>query len=245
MNNDQKGIETKKERDDRRKREKTERDRLIGLKLEQLLEMHDLTQKELSKLVDTSQSQVSRVKNGHGVGADLLGRIADALQVPIGVFYGETNQVDKSEQVWYNVGVGDPVGDSEPPYILHPQRSIPLLSLEACAGWTDFAAREFPMHHAEKMEPSSSLDKDAFWVIADGSMEPRIERGDHILIEPNREAKGGDIVFIVHEGQAMIRRMFISDDKITLVSTKQRTPPIMVERDGFECFRAVRFSREI
>ena len=198
----------------------------------------------MSKKVETSQPHLSRIERGvTSLGLDLGKRIADAFGVPVSELMDD--KMDKPEPIWYNVGAGEPVGDSEPPHILHPRRSIPLLSLEACAGWTDLADREFPMHHAEKQQPSSSLDQDAFWVIADGSMEPRIERGDHILIEPNRQAKGGDIVFVVHEGHAMIRRMYLSDDKITLVSTKQRTPPIMVERDGFECFRAVRFSREI
>ena len=225
----------------------TRLDKITGKNLRRLREERRLTQEKLAELAgNTTQPNLSRIeKRGQGLNPDLGRRLAKAMNISLSELYAEPDQVDKSGQTWYNDSAGAHVGESEAPYILRPRRSIPLLTLEACGDWTDFTDLEFPMRHSEKTQPSLSLDKNAFFVVAGGSMEPRIERGDHVLIEPSRQAKSGDIVFAVHEGEAMIRRMYLSDDTITLVSTKQRTPPITVARAGFECFRAVAVLKEI
>lgn len=131
--------------------------------------------------------------------------------------------------------------ESQPSYNQIEFRPVPVISLTEARDWDDFTDREFPVAIASEYLLAHTNDPNAFYVRAEGdSMAPEIRDGDLVLIEPREQRENGDIVFTHYEGEAVIKKLHITDDgKIILVSLNSEYPPLAVKsKRGFKSFRA-------
>tara|TARA_Y100000310_G_C20681301_1_gene816120 strand:+ start:1473 stop:2081 length:609 start_codon:yes stop_codon:yes gene_type:complete len=77
------------------------------------------------------------------------------------------------------------------------------------------------------------VTRDSFLVEAVGdSMYPEVEEGDLVLAEKDVEAKNGDMVVVIHNETAKIKKFFKGDDRVILQSINPSYPPISAYYSG-------------
>ncbi len=85
------------------------------------------------------------------------------------------------------------------------RRNVPVVSWAAAGAARDY--EDIP-EQIDQTVASESRDRDAFAIIAEGdSMEPRIEAGDLVVLEPHSVPRNGDVVVArLNEGGVLLKR---------------------------------------
>ncbi len=202
-----------------------------------------LSQEAVSTKIGKSFSYMAQVERGRGLPTlETLIHLAEIYgEDPkdyAAVRTGEGRQDKAVESL-----IDEMAKEGQPPYSNNRLEShpVPVISLAAARDWDDFTDKEFPVAIADEYRLAHTNDPNAFYVRAEGnSMVPDIREGDLVLIEPNERPENGDIVFTHCENEAVIKKLYITDDgKIILTSLNSEHPPIAVKsKRSFKSFRA-------
>lgn len=180
-----------------------------------------LNQEELASLIGVHINTISRWENGsRSPDTEMLQKLAQALNTTTGYLLGETDDPARpdlsrpaSKAVMLPESNVRPFrGDLIDVPVLAPQSSV------CCGGGFDLTEVEAEVDWWEPI-PEGWLtgpkgDKSFFITHVEGdSMEPMIEDGERILINPNQDVGHGDIALVCWNGRSMVRGVKFNRDR--------------------------------
>jgi len=71
-------------------------------------------------------------------------------------------------------------------------------------------------------------------VVGESMIEAGIADADYVLVRPQKDAQNGDIVVVLIDGEATVKRFFATDGLITLRPANPTYAPIVIKDDGRE-----------
>lgn len=215
----------------------------MGERIKLAREKKGLKQENLGELISAHTVTISRWERGvNQPNSDMLMRIAHALNTSTAYLLGETDNPERSKDMIHVYEGPDgqlvpeyPKGWDAPPKrsegsnvrnvrgklvnvpVLAPQSSVccgkgfSLADVEAEVDWWE------PI--PESWLTGTKGDKPFFITHVEGdSMEPMIEDGERILINPNQEVAHGDVAIVCWNGRSMVRGVkFERDGAVRLV----------------------------
>lgn len=201
-----------------------------------------LNQEELASLIGVHINTISRWENGsRSPDTEMLQKLAQALNTTTGYLLGETDdparpgalQSTSKAVVLPESNVRPFRGDLIDVPVLAPQSSV------CCGGGFDLTEVEAEVDWWEPI-PEGWLtgprgDKSFFITHVEGdSMEPMIENGERILINPNQEVVHGDIALVCWNGRSMVRGVkFNRDRSVRLIpANKDYDEDVISEEDS-------------
>lgn len=190
-----------------------------------------VTLDELARRSGLSKSYLSmaennnfpRGKNVSPTGETLI-RLATAMEMSIDDL---CDQLDDDVKVVIKM-TGTPVADDVREFKKKWGRKIPVLG-NVAAG--------IPIEMIEDIidyeEIPENMHGEYFGLKINGdSMEPRIYKGDVVIVRQQQDAESGDIVIVAVNGDsATCKRMIKTSDGITLLSLNPKYPPIMLSNE--------------
>lgn len=201
-----------------------------------------LSQEQLGNLVDFHVNTVRRWENGsRSPDAGTLQKLAQALDTTTGYLLGETDdpaRPDFSRPI--SKAVAPPESNVRP--IRGKLIDVPVLAPQSsvcCGGGFDLTEVEAEVDWWEPI-PERWLtgpkgDKSFFITHVEGdSMEPMIEDGERVLINPNQEVVHGDIALVCWNGRSMVRGVkFNRDRSVRLIpANKDYDEDVISEEDS-------------
>lgn len=201
-----------------------------------------LNQEELASLIGVHTNTISRWENGsRSPDAGTLQKIAQALDTTTAYLLGETDdparpgapQAASKAVVLPESNVRPFRGDLIDVPVLAPQSSVccgkgfDLTEVEAEVDWWE------PIPEGWLTGPRG--DKSFFITHVEGdSMEPMIEDGERVLINPNQEVVHGDIALVCWNGRSMVRGVkFNRDRSVRLIpANKEYDEDVISEEDS-------------
>lgn len=206
-----------------------------------------LNQEELASLIGVHINTISRWENGsRSPDMEMLQRLAQALNTTTGYLLGETDDPARPDAPQTASRVTKlpesnirPIrGELIDVPVLAPQSSVccgkgfDLTEVEAEVDWWE------PIPEGWLTGPKG--DKSFFITHVEGdSMEPMIEDGERILINPNQEVGHGDIALICWNGRSMVRGVkFNRDRSVRLIPVnKAYDEDVISEEDALYVLR--------
>lgn len=180
-----------------------------------LKELSERTQQELAREIGVSQGTISNASTGIVPRKlEVLQKFADYFHVSIEELRGGTASARKVS----------------PPGF----REVPVINRAACGRWRDFSDLDYPASHAERHELAPSTDPAAFYVIASGDsmIGAKIEEGDLLLVEPNKEVRDGQIVLARADHGCTVKKFFRHDGYIELRPMNESHKSLIVKNDS-------------
>lgn len=133
------------------------------------------------------------------------------------------------------------------------QRLIPVFDA-SCGKFIDWTDGSYPIGHYPENEPTTSKDKNSFYVRAHGdSMTGRADDrktifdGDLLLVEPSKAINDGDIVFCRNDGKGVtVKKYKHSKDKLHLLPLNDKYDIIVLtSQSRCCCFKITEIKRKI
>lgn len=214
----------------------------LGVRIRELRKQNGLTQSRLGGLIGVDGNTVSRWElEKLGIGKDYVLKIAQALNTSTSYLLGETDDPARPDAPQTASRVTKlpesnirPIrGELIDVPVLAPQSSVccgngfDLTEVEAEVDWWE------PIPESWLTGPSG--DKSFFITHVEGdSMEPMIEDGERILINPNQEVGHGDIALVCWNGRSMVRGVkFNRDRSVRLIpANKEYDEDVISEEDS-------------
>ena len=215
-------------------------------------------QAELAELVGVHETTLRRWEQERDRGPDLdaLKRIAEVLDTSVAYLTGETDNPERSKDTIhvYEGADGQLVPEYPKGWDAPPKRSeganvrnvrdklvnVPVLAPQSsvcCGKGFSLADVETEVDWWEPI-PEAWLtgtkgDKPFFITHVEGdSMEPMIEDGERILINPNQEVQHGDIAIVRWNGRSMVRGVkFERDGATRLVPVNKNYAEDVISRE--------------
>lgn len=201
-----------------------------------------LNQEELASLIGVHINTISRWENGsRSPDMEMLQRLAQALNTTTGYLLGETDDPARPDAPQTASRV-----TKLPESNIRPIRGelidVPVLAPQSsvcCGNGFDLTEVEAEVDWWEPI-PESWLtgprgDKSFFITHVEGdSMEPMIEDGERILVNPNQEVTHGDIALVCWNGRSMVRGVkFNRDRSVRLIpANKEYDEDVIFEEDS-------------
>lgn len=209
-------------------------------KLRQLRKKKGITQRQFAEIIPTSFSTVRRWEGGERQpDLNTIIRIAEVLDTSVAFFTGETDdparpgapQAASKAVVLPESNVRPFRGKLVDVPVLAPQSSIccgkgfNLAEVEAEVDWWE------PIPEGWLTGPKG--DKPFFITHVEGdSMEPMIEDGERILINPNQEVAHGDVAIVCWNGRSMVRGVkFERDGAVRLIPVNKNYGEDMIAKE--------------
>lgn len=222
--------------------------------IRELREKRHLDQGTFVRPLKITQAYLSRLERG-------LALPSEALIERLGKHYGADTEfmsknlaLLKARKSYERYSIDTPLlSDAEaalrilkaPPAVYAlPSRKIPVINRAVCGRWKDSGDLGYPAGHADHYEPSDSKDPNAFFVIAEGDSMVgfKIEEGDLLLVETNRQPENGNIVLALHPDEgATVKKFFRVEGQIELRPGNENYPSIIIKK-GDERFKVYRIS---
>ena len=165
-----------------------------------------MTQEELAlKIGYKTRDTICKVENGkNAIVQSKLIELAKALNTSTDYLLGFTDNVEES-----------------PDNILPIRfKKIPLLG-EIAAGEPIFADQEYGAY----VTAGEDLNADFALKVKGDSMSPRIQNGDVVFIAQQPTVENGQIAAVIIEDEATLKRVYINEDTITLISENAAYAP--------------------
>lgn len=192
----------------------------ISDRVKKLRDLRGLSQGDLAQVIGVDVNTIWRWENGRSSPARSLQKLAQALDTTTAYLLGETDdparpgalQSTSKAVVLPESNVRPFRGDLIDVPVLAPQSSV------CCGGGFDLTEVEAEVDWWEPI-PEGWLtgprgDKSFFITHVEGdSMEPMIENGERILINPNQEVVHGDIALVCWNGRSMVRGVKFNRDR--------------------------------
>jgi SOS-response transcriptional repressor LexA len=202
----------------------------IGQRVKARRREKGMTQKDLAAAVRCSQPMIVNIEQGGHAHERLLRDVSDTLGV---------------EPDWLLTGKGpkessgtksSPAGNVRVEKLSTPYREVPVVSWATAGAARDY--RDLADFLDEKVV-TECKDPNAFAVIVDGdSMEPAVCAGDRVVVSPNTEAQGGDLVIArMRKDHGVYFKKFLRygprAEKVRLTSLNPEYPPLEFELSDF------------
>ena len=205
-------------------------------RLVKIRRMRGLTQEELSRRTRLSRPYISQLERGRS--APTVGTL-ESLARALGVSAASLLDEDDGEMLTPRDEHTAPVFD-------------PGRGRDICAAmFQSITDGEYPPGSGEREEATTSLDPNAFYIVARGESMTGgagrrvIHEGDLLLVEPNKEVRDGDIVLCrllgSSESQALVKmvkhlngkpaRSRRAPRRIALLAINPDYPPLILESD--------------
>lgn len=192
----------------------------ISDRVKKLRDLRGLSQGDLAQVIGVDVNTIWRWENGRSSPARSLQKLAQALDTTTAYLLGEVDdpaRLSASPPTSKTVALPEsnvrPIrGELIGVPVLAPQSSVccgkgfDLTEVEAEVDWWE------PIPEGWLTGPKG--DKSFFITHVEGdSMEPMIEDGERILINPNQEVGHGDIALICWNGRSMVRGVKFNRDR--------------------------------
>jgi len=191
----------------------------IGQKIKQLRKAHKLTQEELAKILDVKPTAVSAWELGRNKPLmDKLDMMAHYFGVPISYFF-EENQIKRSKNHIHFVKL---------PIVGTISCGNGVIAYEDIEGYEDV--------------PRSWLNGGEYFFLrakGDSMINARIMDGDLLLIRRQDDVENGDIAAVLIDGEAVLKRVYKTDDTIILQSENPAYKPIILRKDDMKNIRII------
>lgn len=188
----------------------------IGEKIRRIRQKLGITQRELAQRLNVEQATISHYEQGkRAVSLDMLSKIAQALGVPLKVFFEDC--------------------EIEPTELLQARKMIPVFDINVAAGNGIFPDTAY----AVKFIPADYVDADCAFIVHGRSMSPEVEDGDIVLVKhvPVSDITQGEMVVCILGNSYLLKRFYRRNQNIVLVSSNEEYGVIFV--DGTERFEIV------
>lgn len=213
---------------------------MVGDRIKLLREGLGQSQEELASAIDMHSNTVARWERGElAPRGTSLSKLAQALNTTTGYLLGETDDPAKPDLSRPASKAVAPPESNVRPFrgklidvpVLSPQSSIccgkgfNLAEVEAEVDWWE------PI--PESWLTGSKGEKPFFITHVEGdSMEPMIEDGERILINPNQEVAHGDIAVVCWNGRSMVRGVkFERDGAVRLIPVNKNYGEDMIAKE--------------
>jgi len=198
-----------------------EKPRFSPKRMKEMRKLRDFTQKELSRRLGISQSQISKYEKGEDEPSyEQTQKLAEYLHIDVRYLYGKIDEPIDKEKMYQEVLSKEKIPASEP---------LPVYAWASCGH--GILTDEKPVDFMTK--PSNA--KGEFWVIARGdSMKPRIQDGYQLLItEDIFDLKNGDIIIFIYDDELCCKYYSYEKGKYIFYGEDPKFPPIVIEdEDG-------------
>lgn len=174
----------------------------FGEKLRKLMKSRGIKAITLAQRMGVSCAYVSQLITGiRKPGRETLLKLSKSLEVPI-----ETLLVlegDVSERMFIS-------------------RRVPVLDEAQIESWGDCIDLDYPTLVARTFEYATTDDPGAFYITTKGMLScGGLETCDLLLVEPNKDVKSGDTVFVWSSRVISIRKLVMKENFIILMDEKQ------------------------
>lgn len=191
----------------------------IGQKIKQLRKAHKLTQEELAKILDVKPTAVSAWELGRNKPLmDKLDMMAHYFGVPISYFF-EENQIKRSKNHIHFV-------------------KLPIVGAISCGN----GAIAYEDIEGYEDVPSSWLNGGEYFFLrakGDSMINARIMDGDLLLIRRQDDVENGDIAAVLIDDEAVLKRVYKTDDTIILQSENPMYKPIILNKNDMKDVRII------
>lgn len=189
-------------------------------RLKQLRNEKKINQRELANFLKVAPSTISMYESGQREpNFEVLESLADFFNVDLNYLLGKSDKTTKL------------MIEDIPP---KPQ-GIKIPVLGTVAAGIPISAVEDILDYEEI--PQSWQNQGEFFAlkIKGGSMEPRMESGDVVIVKQQSDANSGDTVIVLVNGDdATCKRLEKTDNGIMLVSTNPKYPPMFYSLEDIQ-----------
>ena|SRR5690606_18453276 len=191
----------------------------IGQKIKQLRKAHKLTQEELAKILDVKPTAVSAWELGRNKPLmDKLDMMAHYFGVPISYFF-EENEIKGPKNHIYFV-------------------KLPIVGTISCGNGV--IAYEDIEGYEEV--PRSWLNGSEYFFLrakGDSMINARIMDGDLLMIRRQDDVENGEIAAVLIDGEAVLKRVYKTNDTIILQSENPAYKPIILQKNDMKNIRII------
>jgi repressor LexA len=191
----------------------------IGEKIKRLRKSKKLTQEELAKILNVKPTAVSAWELGRNKPLmDKLDMMAHYFGVPISYFF-EENQIKGSRNCFNFV-------------------KLPIVGTISCGNGV--IAYEDIEGYEEV--PRSWLNGGEYFFLrakGDSMINARIMNGDLLLIRRQNDVENGEIAAVLIDGEAVLKRVYKTNDTIILQSENPMYKPIILNKNDMKDVRII------
>lgn len=191
----------------------------VGQKIKQLRKTHKLTQEELAKILDVKPTAVSAWELGRNKPLmDKLDMMAHYFGVPISYFF-EENQIKESKNHIRFV-------------------KLPIVGTISCGN----GVVAYDDIEGYEDVPSSWLNGGEYFFLrakGDSMINARIVDGDLLLIRKQDDVENGEIAAVLIDGDAVLKRVYKTNDAIILQSENPKYQPIILAKGDMGNIRII------
>ena len=188
----------------------------IGKRLKNFREQMGISQLELSHRSGISQASIARIESDQqrNLKADTIKKLADSLGVSVSRLIEEPSII-KEEITSYAT-----------------PKMLPVIKWSK---FKDLKSKRVPLlkENSDSTEPSLSSDQNAFFIIASSGLisSPMVNEGDLLLIEPNIQYKGGDLVLFLSDERTTLGRIYCYPTMTILLPLSKESPPCVLKKE--------------
>jgi transcriptional regulator with XRE-family HTH domain len=174
----------------------------FGEKLRKLMKARGIKAITLAQRMGVSCAYVSQLITGiRKPGRETLLKLSKSLEIPIETLL--VLEADVSERMFIS-------------------RRVPVLDEAQIDSWGDCIDLDYPTLVAKTFEYATTDDPSAFYITTKGIHScGGLETCDLLLVEPNKDVKSGDTVFVWSSRVISIRKLVMKENFIILMDEKQ------------------------
>jgi transcriptional regulator with XRE-family HTH domain len=174
----------------------------FGEKLRKLMKSRGIKAITLAQRMGVSCAYVSQLITGiRNPGRETLLKLSKSLEVPLEILL--VLEADVAERMFIS-------------------RRVPVLDEAQIESWGDCIDLDYPSLVAKTFEYATTDDPSAFYITTKGIHScGGLETCDLLLVEPNKDVKSGDTVFVWSSRVISIRKLVMKENFIILMDEKQ------------------------
>ena len=174
----------------------------FGEKLRKLMKSRGIKAITLAQRMGVSCAYVSQLITGiRNPGRETLLKLSKSLEVPLEILL--VLEADVAERMFIS-------------------RRVPVLDEAQIESWGDCIDLDYPSIVAKTFEYATTDDPSAFYITTKGIHScGGLETCDLLLVEPNKDVKSGDTVFVWSSRVISIRKLVMKENFIILMDEKQ------------------------
>lgn len=204
---------------------------IVGDRIRELREKLGLRQSDLAEKVGISGMAISTYESDKRMPSRITAeKLADVFQVSIDYLLGRTDNPtpaysEKSSKK----------SEREFKKFLEKAKIVPLFDGAHAGNEGDLMSSSNAVGtFLIPVVKEKGIDPDFVVEVHGDSMEPEITDGSAVAVQKDVEIKNGDMVMVIYDGEALVKKMFSQNDTITLQSLNSQYPPITIKKNEKE-----------
>lgn len=177
----------------------------IGSRLRYLRKQDNITQQQLADSIGVAKSTISMYESGQREpDFETLEALADYFNIEMSTFFPGSSPIP---------GIMPLPANKSYPLLGNIACGTPILAEENIAEWVQF--------------PGEITADFCLRCRGDSMVDARIQDGDIVFIRQQPEVDNGQIAAVLIEEEATLKRVYRSEDTLTLVAANSKYPPIV------------------